>query len=199
MVQWRALLLEVWKHGRPEESLGVKEFHTASGATIKWKMEVVRHEVNRWRLTGGRPSIIFLQESTAVSYGTCTQQNFNAKQAKKKTMLPAHKVNWFPAFVGAGSDHQFHLFLMALYKPVQFYRSSECVHSRLWLLCLFTCCVSSYLPVVMFPWRTLMLIVFFFCFFFFTGSTFKLSHDLSGIMPIKAILCGDFPLCALLS
>lgn len=26
----------------------------------------------------------FSQESTAVSYGTCTQQNFNAKQAKKK-------------------------------------------------------------------------------------------------------------------
>lgn len=36
-------------------------------------------------------------------------------------------------------------------------------------------------------------------FFFFTGSIFKLSHDLSGIMSIKAILCGDFPLCALLS
>lgn len=40
--------------------------------------------------------------------------------------------------------------------------------------------------------------VFFVC-FFFTGSIFKLSHDLSGIMSIKAILCGDFPLCALLS
>lgn len=47
-------------------------------------MEVVRQEVDRWRLPGTRPSIIFLQESAAVSYGTCTQQNFNAKQAKRK-------------------------------------------------------------------------------------------------------------------
>lgn len=190
---WRTggcLLLEGWKHGRVEESWGVKEVHAASGATIKWKMKVVRHEVNRWRLTGRRPSIIFLQESTAVSYGTCTQQNFNAKQAKRKskkkiknTMLPARRVNWFHAFepssilsLSTGSGQA---------RPVL----------QVWGVCTSpTCCAGSYLPVGVFPWRSLILRVLFF--FFFTGSIYKLSHDLSATMSIKAILCYDFSLCA---
>lgn len=52
---------------------------------------LVQQSDERWKVSemsriagdsGRRPSIIFPQESTAVGCGTCTQQNFNAKQAK---------------------------------------------------------------------------------------------------------------------
>lgn len=76
----------------------------------RFTLPLVQQSNERWKLSDMRritgdsqadaPPSFFLQESTAVSYGTCTQQNFNAKQAEK-TMLPAHKVNWFPAFVCA--------------------------------------------------------------------------------------------------
>lgn len=68
---------------------------------------------------------------------------------------------------------------------VQFYRSYERVHSRLTLISVYVLCE------LIFACRSVSLKDT-----DLTGSLFKLSKL---IMSIKAILCGDFPLCALLS